>query len=186
MLSLRRLLSSQAQKKCPLCGSEVLRRSPEGQQRLATQTLRVHLLGIEKRPVQTRRFALKLLGVSLLGSASTILTKIFTDRPKILGFFLDVGNFYRCRLQIPQNFGLVSLANLPTRVPSCLLNNAKAPVGMTDLKSKGILGALVIFTVADFKFWRICLVNISAGMVKRAVPWNMGLVPCANSFVANA
>ena len=34
------------------------------------------------------------------------------------------------------------------------------------LKSqKDFFGALVIFTVADFKFWRICLVNISVGMV---------------------
>ena len=33
--------------------------------------------------------------------------------------------------------------------------------------SKGFFGALVIFTVTDFKFWRICLVNISVGMVYR-------------------
>ena len=31
-------------------------------------------------------------------------------------------------------------------------------------KSKGVFGALVIFTVTDFKFWRICLVNITVGM----------------------
>ena len=55
--------------------------------------------------------------------------------------------FYRCRLRIPRNFGSVTLANLPTRVPACLLNNAKSPVGMTDLKSKGFFGALVISTV---------------------------------------
>ena len=36
---------------------------------------------------------------------------------------------------------------------------------MTDLKIKGIFGAFVIFTVTDFKFWRISLVNISVGMV---------------------
>ena len=77
---------------------------------------------------------------------------------------MDVGTFYRYRLLIPRNFGSVTLANLPTRVPLCLLNNAKAPVGMTDLKIKWIFWALVIFTVADFKFWRICLVNISVGM----------------------
>ena len=67
---------------------------------------------------------------------NTILTKIFTDRQKILGIFWDVGNFYHCRLQLPRNFGSVILANLPTRVPLCLLNNAKAPVGMTDLKNQ--------------------------------------------------
>ena len=78
---------------------------------------------------------------------------------------MDVGNFYRCRLQIPRNFGSVTLGNLPTRVLVCLLNNAKSPVRMTDLKLKRIFGALVIFTVTDFKFWRICLVNISVGMV---------------------
>ena len=82
-----------------------------------------------------------------------------------LGIFWDVGNFYRCRLQIPRNIGSVILANLPTRVPLGLLNNAKAPVGMTDLKiKKEFLGALVLFTVTDFKFWRIRLVNISVGM----------------------
>ena len=64
---------------------------------------------------------------------------------KILGSFWVVGNFYRCRLQIPRNFGSVTLAKLPTRIPVCLLNNAKSPVEMTDLKSKGFLGALVIF-----------------------------------------
>ena len=47
---------------------------------------------------------------------------------------------------------------------------------MTDLKSKGFLGALVIFTVTDFKFWRICLVNISVGMVGRTL--RLG-VPCS-------
>ena len=79
---------------------------------------------------------------------------------------MDVGNFYRCRLQISRNFGSVILANfLPTRVPVCLLNNAKSPVGMTDLEIKRTFGALAIFTVADFKFWRISLVNISVGMI---------------------
>ena len=57
-------------------------------------------------------------------------------------------------------------ANLPTRVPVCLLNNAKSPVGMTDLKIKWIFwGIGKFFTVTDFKFWRICLVNILVGMV---------------------
>ena len=36
---------------------------------------------------------------------------------------------------------------------------------MTDLKPKGFFGALVIFPGADFKLWRIRLVNISVGMV---------------------
>ena len=58
---------------------------------------------------------------------------------KNTGDFWDVGNFYRCRLQIRRNFGSVILANLPTRVPARLLNNAKSPVGMTDLKSNAIL-----------------------------------------------
>ena len=34
------------------------------------------------------------------------------------------------------------------------------------LKIKRILGALVVVTVADLKFWRICLVNIPVGMVE--------------------
>ena len=89
----------------------------------------------------------------------------------VLPTILDVGNFYRCRLQIPWNFGSVILANLPTRVPLCLLNNAKAPVGMTDLKIKRFFGPSVIFTVTDFKFWRICLVNISVGMVNLSFPY---------------
>ena len=46
-----------------------------------------------------------------------------------------------------------------------LTNNDKSPVGMTDLKSKEFFGASVVFTAADFKFWRICLVNMSVGMV---------------------
>ena len=70
----------------------------------------------------------------------SILTKIFTDRAKSIGDFLDVGDYCRYRLQIPQKFGSVILANLPTRGLVCLLNNAKSPVGMTDLKSKGFLG----------------------------------------------
>ena len=68
----------------------------------------------------------------------TILTKFFTDRLKILWMFWDVGNFYRYRLQIPRNFGSVTLKNLPTRVPLCVLNIAKAPFGMADLKIKRI------------------------------------------------
>ena len=59
----------------------------------------------------------------------------------------------------------ITLVNLPTRVPVCLLNNAKSPIGMTDLIFKRIWGALAIPTVADFKFWRISLVNMSVGMV---------------------
>ena len=97
----------------------------------------------------------------------TILTKIFTDRLKNTGDFWDVGNFYRCRLQIPRNFGSVILSNLPTRVPLCLLNNAKAPVGMTDLNIERIFWGIGNFYRyrLDFKFLRICLVNISVGMV---------------------
>ena len=52
---------------------------------------------------------------------STILTKIFADRLKNTGDFWDVGNFYRCRLQIPPMFGSVILLNLPTRVSVRLL-----------------------------------------------------------------
>ena len=55
---------------------------------------------------------------------------------------MDVGNFHRCRLQISQNFGSVILANLPTRVLLCLLNNSKGSVGMTDLKIKRIFGGI--------------------------------------------
>ena len=47
-------------------------------------------------------------------------------------------------------------------------HNAKFPVGVTDLKSKGIFGTLVIFTVAFFKFWRLCLVSILVGIVSRS------------------
>ena len=90
--------------------------------------------------------------------------KFFTDRlKKYWGFFWDVGNFYRCRLQIPRNFGSVICRQ---GSPLCLLNNAKAPIGMTDLKIKRIFwGIGFFFTVADFKFSRICLVNVSVGMV---------------------
>ena len=42
---------------------------------------------------------------------------------------------------------------------------AKSPVRMTDYKILGIFWMPVIFTVADFKFWGICLVNISVRMV---------------------
>ena len=37
---------------------------------------------------------------------------------------------------------------------------------MDRLKNQKDFWALVIFTLTDFKFWRICLVNISVGMVK--------------------
>ena len=106
---------------------------------------------------------------------------MFTDPVKNTRDFLGLGNFYRCRLLIPRNFGSVILANLPTRVPLCLLNNAKAPVGMTDLKIKRNFGALVIFTVADFKFWRICLVNISVGMVNEASRPILSVFPKRNT-----
>ena len=95
----------------------------------------------------------------------------FTDRLKNIGDFLDVGNFYRCRLQIPQNFGSVTRANLPTRVLIYVCwTMPRLPSEWPTYKSKGFFGALVIFTVADFKFWPICLVNISVGMVPICEP----------------
>ena len=78
--------------------------------------------------------------------------------------FLDVGNFYRCRLQIPQNFGSEILANLPTRVPLCLLNNAKAPVGMTDFKIKRIFWGIG-------NFYR-CRLQILANLSGKHFGWN--------------
>ena len=77
---------------------------------------------------------------------------------------MDVGNFYRCRLQIPQNFGSVILANLPTRVPLCLLNNAKAPVGMTDFKIKRIFWGIG-------NFYR-CRLQILANLSGKHFGWN--------------
>ena len=70
----------------------------------------------------------------------------------------DIGNFYRYRLQIPRRyFGSVILANLPTRVPVCLLNNAKSPVGMTDLKIKRIF-----WGIGNFYRYRLqILANLS-------------------------
>ena len=56
---------------------------------------------------------------------STVQTKIFTDGVKHTGDFWDVGNFYRYRLQIPQNFGLVTLGEGKwgrkkyRRIPKC-------------------------------------------------------------------
>ena len=89
---------------------------------------------------------------------------MFTDRLKNTGDFLDVGNFYRCRLQIPQNFGSVLLANVPTRVPSCLLNNAKAPVGMTDLKIKR-----TFWGIGNFYRYRL---QILANLSGKHFGWN--------------
>ena len=94
----------------------------------------------------------------------TIPTKIFTDRLKNTGDFWNVGNFYRCRLQIPRNFGSVILANLPTRDPLCLLNNAKAPVGMTDLKIKGIF-----WGIGNFYRYRL---QILANLSGKHIGWN--------------
>ena len=43
-----------------------------------------------------------------------------------------------------------------------------SPVGLTDLKIKRIFGGVgSYFTVADFKFWGICLVNMLVRMVGR-------------------
>ena len=47
---------------------------------------------------------------------------------------------------------------------------AKSPVRMTDTNILGILGMPVIFTVADFKFWEFCLVNISVRNGKSKKP----------------
>ena len=95
---------------------------------------------------------------------------ILTDRVKNTGdFFWDVGNFYRCRLQIPQNFRLVILAHLPARVPVCLLNNAKSPIGMTDLKSKELFGALAICYRCRLQF----LMNLSG----KHFGWNGRITP---------
>ena len=81
----------------------------------------------------------------------------------MLGIFRDVGSFYRYRLQTPQNFASVILANLPTRVPLCLLNNAKAPVGMTDSKIKRIFGRIG-------NFYR-CRLQILANMSGKDFGW---------------
>ena len=99
----------------------------------------------------------------------TILTKSFTDRVKILGSqntgdFWDVGNFYRCRLQISRNFGSAILANLPTTVPVCLLNNAKSLVGMTDLKIKATFGGIGNFYC--------CRLQILANLSGKHFGWN--------------
>ena len=81
------------------------------------------------------------------------------------------GNYHRYRLQIPRNFGSVILANLPTRVPVYLLNNAKSPVGMTDLKTKRIFGSIGNFyryrlqILANLSGKNFGLVYISVGMV---------------------
>ena len=77
---------------------------------------------------------------------------------------MDVGNFYRYRLQIPQNFGSVILGNLPTRVPLRLLNNAKAPVGMTDFKIRRILGG-----IGNFYRYRL---QILANLSGKHFGWN--------------
>ena len=74
--------------------------------------------------------------------------------------FRDVGHFYRCRLQIPWNFGSVTLANLPTRVPVCLLNNARSPVGMTDLKTQRIL-----WGIGNFYRCRLQMANLSGNNI---------------------
>ena len=63
LLELREKYPSQAQKKCLLCDSEGFRRSPEGQQQFATQTLLVHLLGVKVE----QQFATQTLLVHLLG-----------------------------------------------------------------------------------------------------------------------
>ena len=55
-----------------------------------------------------------------------ILTKMFTDRLKILAF-LVVGNLYRCRLPIPLIFGSVSLPNLPIQGPYVSVDIADLP-----------------------------------------------------------
>ena len=75
----------------------------------------------------------------------------FTHRLKNIGDFWDVGNFYRCRLQILGNLGLVILPHLPTRV-FCVSSEssdllAKSPVTMTDFKKYwGFFGTPAIFT----------------------------------------
>ena len=54
------------------------------------------------------------------GEGVAILTNFFPTDKKF-SFFLDVGNFYCCRLQIPLILGWVILPNLPTSVFVCLL-----------------------------------------------------------------
>ena len=98
------------------------------------------------------------------GMENTILTKVLPTDEKILGIFWDVGNLYPYRLQIPRNFGSVILANLPTRVPLCLLNNAKAPVGMTDLKIKRIF-----WGIGNFYRYRL---QILANLSGKHFGWN--------------
>ena len=50
------------------------------------------------------------------------------------------------------------LANLPTRVPLSLLNNAKAPVGMTDFKIKRIF-----WSIGNFYRYRLQILGILSG-----------------------
>ena len=65
--------------------------------------------------------------------------------------------------------GSVIVPNLPRRVFVCLLKAVtrlpSLPSEWSTDKYRGFLGMSVIFTVVDFKFWRICLVNILVRMV---------------------
>ena len=87
--------------------------------------------------------------------SGTILTKVFADRVK------NTGDCLGCRSFLPlptksSEFQIGNSGNLPTRVRVCVLNNAKSPIGMIDLKLKRVVWGIGSFTVADFKFWRIC------------------------------
>ena len=65
---------------------------------------------------------------------------------------------------MPRNFGSVILANLPTRVPVYLLNDAKSPIGMTDLKIKRIFWGIG-------NFYR-CRLQILANLSGKHFGWN--------------
>ena len=104
------------------------------------------------------------LNIILLAHACHSDQHFYGPNKKYWGCFWDVGSFYRYRLQIPRNFGLVILANLPTRILVCLLNNAKSPVGMTNVKIKRIFG-----DIGNFYRYRL---QILANLSGKHFGWN--------------
>ena len=93
----------------------------------------------------------------------------FTDRLKILVNvnFFDVGDFYRCWLQISPIFGSVTQVNLLTRALHVCWNQLPSlPSKWPTQKSNGFLKCRYNFHQHfDFKFWGSCPGKLSVRMV---------------------
>ena len=91
---------------------------------------------------------------------------MFTDRLKNNGDFLGCRHFLPLPTSNSSEFRIGNSGKFTDKGPFMSAEQCQGSRRNDRLKNqKNFLGALVIFTVTDFKFWRICLVNISVGMV---------------------